>query len=261
MYLKRFSCLLAVALCVSATGMTASAMAATVSAGGSTLVAPLESEWAGAFKSQTGNSVTYASVGSGTGITGVSDGLYQIGASDAPMTSKQAAGCTKQSANSCITVPWALSATGIGYNIPGVGNGLRLTGNVLAGIYLGQIKTWNSAAIARLNKHVHLPNLAITPVFRSGGSGDTYAFTNFLSSINTTWAHTIGYATAVTFPTGVQATGNSGVAAKVKSVPGAIGYISGSYLISARITTARMHPISCIRRNPVYWELGRKNAW
>jgi phosphate transport system substrate-binding protein len=217
--------------------MTASAMAATITGGGSTLVAPLVSLWKNAYHGAT---IQYSSVGSGPGITGVSNGLYQFGASDAPMTATQANGCTKGAPGSCITIPWGLSATGIGYNVPGVGSGLHLTGTVLADIYLGQITKWNDPRIHKLNPGAHLPSLSITPVFRNGGSGDTYAFTNYLSSVNHTWAGQIGYATTVNFPTGVGKTGNSGVAAEVKATPGAIGYISGSYLISASVPTAQV---------------------
>jgi len=238
LHFKRLICLAVVALGASATGVTASAMATTLKGAGSTLVAPLEGEWAGAFATSTGNSVQYNALGSGPGITDITDGLVDFGASDAPMTSTQAGQCTSKAPGTCLTIPWALSATGIGYNIPGIGYGLKLNGTVLAGIYSGAITDWNNSAIKKLNKGLKLPNLAISPVFRSGGSGDTYAFTNFLSAVNSSWANHYGYATTINFPAGSSASGNSGVAAKVKSTPGAIGYISGSYLISAHITTA-----------------------
>ncbi|MGO9754793.1 MAG: phosphate ABC transporter substrate-binding protein PstS [Solirubrobacteraceae bacterium] len=229
-----------VALGASATGVTASAMAAQLKGAGSTLVAPLESEWAGAFATATGNTVQYSAVGSGSGITDIQNRLVDFGASDAPLTSTQASACTDQAPGTCLTIPWALSATGIGYNIPGIGSGLKLSGNVLAGIYAGLITNWSNSAIAKLNKGVHLPHLTISPIFRSGGSGDTYAFTNFLSAVNSSWAHKYGFATTISFPAGTAATGNSGVASRVKTTPGAIGYISGSYLISAEITTAKV---------------------
>ncbi len=241
LHFKRLICVAAVAFGTSAaTGITASAMAGTLQGAGSTLVAPLESEWAAAFQNATGNTVHYAAVGSGSGITDISSGLVDFGASDAPLTATQAAGCTKTAPNSCITIPWALSATGIGYNIPSVGNGLKLNGNVLAEIYSGAITNWDNSAITALNKGVRLPSLAIVPVWRSGGSGDTYAFTNFLSQVNAAWAKTYGYATSINFPVGAQASGNAGVASKVLSTPGAIGYISGSYLISAGVHTAQV---------------------
>ncbi|MGO9899267.1 MAG: phosphate ABC transporter substrate-binding protein PstS [Solirubrobacteraceae bacterium] len=216
-------------------------MATTLKGAGSTLVAPLVSEWAGAFASATGNSVQYAAVGSGPGITDITNGQVDFGASDAPLTiPTQTNACTVAAPGTCLVIPWALSATGIGYNIPGIGNGLKLDGDVLAGIYSGSITNWDNTAIKNLNKGVHLPNLAISPVWRSGGSGDTYAFTNFLSQVNTSWKNTYGFATTINFPVGSQASGNAGVAAKVKATPGAIGYISGSYLISAGITTSEI---------------------
>jgi phosphate transport system substrate-binding protein len=216
-------------------------MAGTLNGAGSTLVAPLENEWATGFKNATGNTVNYAGVGSGTGITDISKRIVDFGASDAPLTSAQASTCTVSGVG-CVEIPWALSATGIGYNLPGIGNGLKLTGKILSEIYLGQITTWNNSAITKINKGVHLPNLKITPVFRSDGSGDTYAFTNYLSDINSAFASKVGYATTVTFPAsnGVGSKGNSGVATTVENTSGAIGYISASYLIAQKISTAKV---------------------
>jgi phosphate transport system substrate-binding protein len=231
--MKRLFCLAAVAIAANGAIATA-ASAATLNGAGSTLVAPLVSEWKTGFQNaNSGATVNYASVGSGTGISDISHGVVDFGASDAPMTSAQAGGCS-----GCITIPWALSATGIGYNIPGVKSGLHLTGPILAQIYLGQITTWNASAIAKLNKEVKLPNLKITPVFRSDGSGDTYAFTNFLSHVSSTWASSKAYATTVNFTVGIGGKGNSGVASAVSSTSGSIGYISGSYLIAQHITYA-----------------------
>ena len=230
----------AVALGASGFGLTASAMAGTLSGAGSTLVAPLVSEWSAAYAQQTGNTVNYHALGSGTGITDIQQGAVDFGASDAPMTATQAAGCTSNAANSCITIPWALSATGIGYNIPGIGNGLKLNGAVLAGIYSGSITNWDNAAIKKLNEHLRLPNLAIVPVHRSDGSGDTYAFTNFLSHVSSSWASTYSYATTISWNPNVGTTGkgNAGIALAVKATAGTIGYMSGSYLLSANISTA-----------------------
>jgi phosphate transport system substrate-binding protein len=235
LHLKRLTCCAVALLGVSAFGSTATAAAGTLQGAGSTLVAPLENEWAAGFKNQTGNSVTYAGVGSGTGITDISNRIVDFGASDAPLSAAQAAAC-----NSCVMVPWALSATGIGYNVPGIGNGLKLTPAILSGIYLGTITTWNNPAITKINKGMNLPSLKITPVFRSDGSGDTYAFTNYLSDVNSTWNSRVGYATTVSFPTGVGSKGNSGVATTVENTSGAIGYISASYLIAQKISTAKI---------------------
>jgi phosphate transport system substrate-binding protein len=208
----------------------ASAASGTLNGAGSTLVAPLEAEWASAFNSKTGNTVNYNPVGSGTGIADISSGTVDFGASDAPLSASQAAGC-----HSCIQIPWALSATGVGYNVPGAGRKLHLTGPLLAQIYLGHITNWNNSAIAKVNKGVHLPNLKITPVFRSDGSGDTYAFTNYLSQISGAWKSQVGLGTSVSFPTGAAGKGNSGVTAVLQGTPGAVAYIAVSYLIAHQL--------------------------
>lgn len=208
----------------------ASAAGGTLNGAGSTLVAPLEAEWASAFNSKTGNTVNYNPVGSGTGIADISAGTVDFGASDAPLSPTQAAGC-----HNCIQIPWALSATGIGYNVPGAGHKLRLTGSLLSQIYLGNITTWNDPRIARVNKGAHLPNLKITPVFRSDGSGDTYAFTNYLTQVSSAWKSKVGVGTSVSFPTGASGKGNSGVTAVLQGTPGSVAYIAVSYLIAHQL--------------------------
>jgi phosphate transport system substrate-binding protein len=212
-----------------------SALAAneTLNGAGSTLVAPFEAEWAQGFDAKTGNTVNFQPVGSGTGITDISNRIVDFGASDAPLTSAQAASC-----HGCTQIPWALSATGIGYNVPGVGHHLNLSAATLAGIYLGNIKNWDDPSIKKSNPKLHLPNLAITPVFRSDGSGDTYAFTNYLSKVSKTWASKVSFATSVQFPTGVGGKGNSGVASVLESTKGAIAYVAVSYLISQKLNAA-----------------------
>ncbi len=218
-------------------GLASNAFASgeTLNGAGSTLVAPFEAEWAQGFDQKYGDTVNYSAVGSGTGITDISQRTVDFGASDAPLTPAQAQAC-----NGCTQIPWALSATGVGYNVPGVGHRLRLTGTTLADIYLGKITNWNSSAIRRSNPKLHLPNLKITPIYRSDGSGDTYAFTNYLSDVNKTWRTKVNYATSVQFPAanGVSAKGNSGVAALLQQTKGGIAYIAVSYLISQRLNAA-----------------------
>jgi phosphate transport system substrate-binding protein len=220
-------CLSAAAVVASmATGVTASASAASLSGAGSTLVAPLEALWNQGWSSATGNSVSYAAVGSGTGITDITNNLVDFGASDAPLSSAQQAACS-----SCVQIPWGLSATAVGFHLNGV-TSLRLTGKVLAQIYLGQITKWNAGPIKSLNKGVRLPSKKITVIFRSDGSGDTYAFTNYLSHVSGAWTSKVGpAATAVGFPTGVGGKGNSGVTAILANTNGAIAYVAASYLI------------------------------
>ncbi len=212
----------------------AEASAYSLTGAGSTLIAPLEAYWAQNFEQRYGDKVTYSAVGSGAGIAQITARTVDFGASDAPLTSTQAGAC-----NSCVQIPWALSATGIAYNVPGLRR-LRLTGPVLAAIYKGQITTWNAPQIAKLNKGETLPNLKITVVFRSDGSGDTYAFTDYLSRISPAWRSQVGTSTAVSFPTGVGGKGNAGVTAIVSSTSGAIAYISASYIIAHQLPAAAL---------------------
>lgn len=211
---------------------TASAGAAGISGAGSTLIAPLLEKWKGPFEAKFGTGVTYSAVGSGTGIKDITGRTVTFGASDAPLTPSQASECKE-----CLMVPWALTATGIGFHLEGVSR-LRLTGPILAKIYMGQITNWDNAALKKINPGVKLPNLAITPVYRSDGSGDTYAFTNFLSDVSSEWRSSKGFATAVSFTVGTGGKGNSGVSAVVGSTNGAIGYISAAYLIEHGIPAA-----------------------
>ncbi len=214
-----------------ATVATASASAGLTGAG-STLVAPLMANWINGFEIKEGIPVKYGAVGSGAGIAQITARTVDFGASDAPLTPEQASAC-----NGCVQIPWALSATGLGFNIPGVKK-LNLTGPILAGIYFGKITKWNDPKIKKINPKTKLPGLTITPVFRSDGSGDTYAFTNYLSKISSAWKHEVGFATSVGFKAGVGAKGNSGITSTVTKTPGAIGYISASYLIAAGLGAA-----------------------
>jgi len=216
--------------------ISTAAASANLTGAGSSLVAPLMANWINGFEaaSHGGQKVTYGSVGSGAGIAQITARTVDFGASDAPLTPEQAAAC-----NGCVQIPWALTATGIGFNVPGVKK-LNLTGPIVAGIYFGKITSWNDAKIKKANPKAHLPNLAITPVYRSDGSGDTYAFTNYLSKVSKAWKNEVGYATSVGFTHGVGGKGNSGVANVVSTTPGAIGYISASYLIAAGIHVAAL---------------------
>jgi phosphate transport system substrate-binding protein len=216
-------------------GLTATAGAAgSLTGAGSTLIAPLMAQWTADFGNLDSIAVTYGAVGSGAGIAQITARTVDFGASDAPLSPTQAAAC-----GGCVQIPWALTATGIAFHLTGVAH-LRLSGPVLASIYLGQIKTWNAPAIKKLNPHVSLPALAITPAFRSDGSGDTYAFTDYLSRVSRTWRSSVGFATAVSFPTGVGGKGNDGITAIVSSTNGAIGYISASYIIAHRLAAAAL---------------------
>jgi phosphate transport system substrate-binding protein len=225
------------ALAVSMTGgLTASAGAVdgTLNGAGSTLVAPLMANWSADFQARNNIAINYSAVGSGAGIAQISARTVDFGASDAPMTPAQFAGC-----NGCVQIPWALTATVWAYNLPGIKT-LKLTGPVIAQIYLGQITNWNDSRIKALNKGVKLPNLQITPVYRSDGSGDTYVITDYLARVSPTWKSQVGTATSVSFPKGVGGKGNDGVTAVTGSTQGAIGYVGAYYAIQHRISVAAL---------------------
>lgn len=211
----------------------AAASAATLNGAGSTLVAPIEAEWATAWGNQTGNTVNYASVGSGTGEKDIASGLVDFGASDAPLSVYSGV------PGNLVQIPWALTATGVSYHINGLRlprhTSLHLTGPVLAKIYLGQITNWSDPAIRAANKGAHIPSTPITVLWRSDSSGDTYAFTRYLSDVSRPFASRVGSSTAVSFPTGVGAKGNSGLASAVAGTNGAIAYIAVAYLIAGRL--------------------------
>ena len=226
--------LAAVASIATMSTVAVASASASIEGAGSSLVAPLMANWINGFEIKEGIPVHYAAVGSGTGIKQITARTVDFGASDAPLTPEQASDC-----NGCVQIPWALTATGIGFKIPGVKK-LNLSGSVLAQIYFGKITKWNDPKIKKINPKVKLPGLKITPVFRSDGSGDTYAFTNYLSKVSKAWKKEVGYSTTVGFPTGVGAKGNSGVTATVTKTDGAIGYISASYLIAAGLGAAAL---------------------
>ena len=232
---KGFS-LLALAIGVGLTAASAGSAQRTdtsIAGAGSSLVNPLVQQWVSPVGSAFGYSLSYASVGSGTGIADITARTVDFGASDAPLNPSQASAC-----NGCVEIPWALTATTLSYNIPGVPNDLHLDGSTIAGIYLGSITNWDDPAIKALNPKLNLPNLQITPVHRSDGSGDTYAFTDYLQRVSTQFQSQVGNNTLVNWPGGVGASGNAGVAGVIASTSGAIGYISAAYTLPNHLRVA-----------------------
>jgi phosphate transport system substrate-binding protein len=201
---------------------------------GSTLVAPLMSKWQSDFSSKSEITVTYGAIGSGGGIEQITSRTVDFGASDAPLTEEQFEEADAQ--GEVEQIPWALSGTVPAYNVEGAPKNLKLSGEVLAGIYLGKISSWDDPAIAKLNPGASLPSTKITPVYRSDGSGDTYAFTNYLSTVDPEFKSTVGTSTQVKFPTGVGAEKNDGVAAAISQTDGAIGYVGLAYAISSELS-------------------------
>ena len=239
MLLKRLASLGAATLlagCVFGLG-SAAASAATLTGAGSTLVAPIEAEWAAAWGSATGNSVSYSGGGSGAGYKSVAQGLTDFGASDAPLSAYSTPPC-----NNCVQIPWALSATGVSYNVSGLrlprGKALHLTPSVIAGMYLGTINNWGNPAIKRANPGAHIPSTPITPIWRNDASGDSFAFSSELSSVSGSFRSRVGPSTTPSFPTGVGAKGNSGMAATLANTNGGIAYISVAYLLANNLPAA-----------------------
>ncbi len=225
-----FACgliVLGVAACGSSSSGSDSSSGGPITGAGSTFVAPLMSKWQSDYSSKTGDTVTYGAIGSGGGIEQITARTVDFGASDAPMTSDQLSAC-----KGCIQLPWSLGAVVPAYNLGGAPDNVKLTGEVLADIYLGRITAWNDPAITKLNPGVSLPSTKITPVYRTDGSGDTYAFTDYLSKVSPEFKSKVGVGTEVKFPTGVGGDGSDGVAAAVSKTDGAIGYLTIAYVNS-----------------------------
>lgn len=197
---------------------------------GSSFVSPLVSQFINDYGTKAGVNITYGAVGSGAGIAAITARTVDFGASDAPLSTDQATAC-----NGCVQIPWALSATSIAYNIPGVKNNLHITGDIIAKIYLGSIKKWNDPAITALNTGVTLPDLDITPVYRSDGSGTSYNVTDYLSTVSTDFASQVGKSTQPPFKVGVGARGSAGVAGVVAKTAGALTYVDVAFALKNRL--------------------------
>jgi phosphate transport system substrate-binding protein len=217
---------------------------------GSSFVSPLVSQWQKDYPSKTGVSIVYSPSGSGAGIAAISARTVDFGASDAPLSPDQFTGC-----KSCFQIPWALGGVAVMVHVKTNTHApLKVSGPVLAQIYLGGIKTWNAPAIAKLNPGIDLPNEAIVPVYRSDGSGTSYAFTDYLSSISATWKSKIGFSTQPSFPTGVGAKGSSGVSGVVSKTEGAIGYADIAFAVTNHI------PVMAVKNAAgKFWTPGEKS--
>jgi phosphate transport system substrate-binding protein len=199
----------------------------TIAGAGSSLAAPLMTLWSSQY---TCGQLNYNSVGSGAGVTSLTQKTVDFGASDAPLSSTQVSALP--SGSTVLTIPELVAGVAIIYDISGVSKGLNLSGSVLAGIYLGQITTWNNPAITALNPAAKLPSANITVVERADSSGTTYVYTSWLSLENSTWKTKVGAATTVSWPTGIKESGSLGVSGTVKNDPDSIGYVDLAYAIT-----------------------------
>ncbi|MBP7566360.1 MAG: phosphate ABC transporter substrate-binding protein PstS [Burkholderiaceae bacterium] len=204
--------------------MAQAALAQDVTGAGASFPAPVYAKWADAYNKATGAKVNYQSVGSGAGIKQIQAKTVDFGASDAPLSDEQLA------KDGLIQFPTVIGGVVPVINVKGFAPGqLKLTGAVLADIYLGKIAKWNEPAIASLNPGVTLPDAPIAVVRRADGSGTTFAFTEYLTKVSPAWKADVGTGTAVKWPTGAGGKGNEGVSAFVMRLPDSIGYVEYAY--------------------------------
>ncbi len=213
--------LLALGICAAS-----AATAADITGAGATFPYPLYAKWAEAYKAKSGNGMNYQSIGSGGGIKQITAKTVDFGASDMPLKPEEL------DKGGLIQFPTVMGGVVPVINVAGVKpGGLKLTGKVLADIYLGKIKKWNDPALVELNQDSKLPGSDITVVNRSDGSGTTFIFTNYLSKVSPEWKEKVGSGTSVSWPaaTSVGGKGNEGVASFVQRIKGSIGYVEYAY--------------------------------
>jgi len=206
-----------------------------VTGAGASFIFPVMSKWSADYKTATGKQVNYQSIGSGGGIAQIKARTVDFGSSDAPLKPEELA------AAGLVQFPAVIGGVVPVVNVQGVAPGaLKLDGAVLANIFLGNIKKWNDPAIAALNSGLTLPDLRITIVHRSDGSGTTFNFVNYLSKVSPEWKSKVGEGTSVQWPAGIGGKGNEGVAAYVRQIKGGIGYVELSYALQNRLAHAQM---------------------
>jgi phosphate transport system substrate-binding protein len=202
------------------------AASSTINGAGATFPFPIYAKWASDYNKQTGIKMNYQSIGSGGGIKQIKAKTIDFGASDTPLKAKAL------NKAGLIQFPMIMGGVVPVVNIKGVAPGqLKLTGDLLADIYLGKVTQWNDPRITALNEGLTLPNRAITVVHRADGSGTTWIFTNYLTKISNGWKNTVGNAKAVAWPAGIGGKGNEGVAAFVSKMKGGIGYVEYAYAL------------------------------
>jgi phosphate transport system substrate-binding protein len=199
-------------------------LAADISGAGATFPYPIYAKWADAYKKETGNGLNYQSIGSGGGIKQIQAKTVTFGATDMPLKGEQL------EKDGLVQWPMVVGGNVPVVNLDGIKPGeLVLDGPALADIYLGKIKSWDDAALKKLNPDAKLPSQAIVVVRRSDGSGTTFIWTDYLSKVSAEWKSKVGASTAVEWPVGIGAKGNEGVANNVQQTKGAIGYVEFAY--------------------------------
>ena len=220
-------------LAAAAVGFSGAVQAADITGAGATFPFPIYAKWAEAYKKETGTGLNYQSIGSGGGIRQIKAKTVAFGATDAPLKGED---LTK---DGLIQFPTVMGGVVPAVNIAGVEPGkLKLSGEIIAQIYMGDIKKWNDPKIVALNAGVTLPDANINPVYRSDGSGTTFVFSDYLSKVSADWKSKLGTNTAVQWPVGIGGKGNEGVSASVKQVANSIGYVEYAYAKQNKLSHA-----------------------
>jgi phosphate transport system substrate-binding protein len=220
---------------LAAAAIATPALALDISGAGATFPYPVYAKWADAYKKETGVGMNYQSIGSGGGIKQIEAKTVTFGATDAPLKGEEL------DKNGLVQWPMVMGGIVAVVNLDGVKPGdLVIDGATLAKIFLGDIKSWDDAALAKLNPNVKLPKQAIAVVHRSDGSGTTFNFTNYLVKVSADWGKKVGSDTAVEWPVGIGAKGNEGVSANIGQTKGSIGFVEYAYALQNKLNYAKM---------------------
>ena len=198
---------------------------------GATFPYVIYSKWFDVYHTKTGIEFNYQSIGSGGGIKQVTEGTVDFGASDGPMSDAQLKEAAEKQGTDVLHIPTVMGAVVATYNLPGYTGDLRLTPDVLAGIFLGDITKWNDPKVTEVNPGKTLPDLAIIVAHRSDGSGTSYIFTDYLTKVSKAWETKVGKGGSVNWPVGLGQKGNEGVSGIVKQSEGSIGYVELAYAV------------------------------
>jgi phosphate transport system substrate-binding protein len=222
-------------LVIGSGGAALAAEATTISGAGATFPYPVYAKWADSYEKETHIKLNYQAIGSGGGIKQITEGTVDFGASDAPLKPDEL------DKAALIQFPVVMGAVVAVVNIAGVKAGeLKLTPDVLADIFLGKVKKWNDPRLVQSNPGLKLPDVAVTVVHRSDGSGTTWIFTNYLSKVSPDWSKTVGSDKSVAWPTGVGGKGNQGVASYVQRINGSVGYVESAYAVQNHMAHAKL---------------------
>jgi phosphate transport system substrate-binding protein len=207
---------------------------------GATFPYVIYSKWFDVYHTKTSIEFNYQSIGSGGGIKQVIEGTVDFGATDGPMSPDQLKEAEAKQGTAILHLPTVMGAVVVTYNVPEIGAGLRLTPDVLAAIFMGEISKWNDSRITALNAGKKLPDQQIIVAHRSDGSGTSFIFTDYLTKVSKQWETKVGRGTSVNWPVGLGGKGNEGVTGLVKQSPGSIGYVELAYAVKNNLPYAWM---------------------